>query len=39
MGGGSTVAGIITRASGTDAQAKSTEEFTAEAGLATVTLS
>ena len=39
MGGGTTVAGIITRASGTDAQAKSTEEFTADAALATVTVS
>ena len=37
MGGGTTVAGIITKASGPTAEAKSTEEFTADNGILTVT--
>ena len=39
MGGGTTVAGIITKASGPTAQAKSTEEFNCENGFLTVSLS
>jgi len=39
MGGGTTVAGIITKSSGPDAQAKSTEEFNCEDGLLNISVS